>query len=109
MLINIDFKGVTYKKFYFEYPANIEKWMRFNMNNPSHGLFVDIVSFSEFFGNESYINCNKTMNELYMSDKVICGNKEDSIVGTYSQNILPAPYGNFGNGSFGVYICHSLS
>ena len=87
MLINIDFKGVTYKKFYFEYPANIEKWMRFNMNNPSHGLFVDIVSFSEFFGNESYINCNKTMNELYMSDKVICGNKEDSIVGRPGNSI----------------------
>ena len=48
---NIDFKGVTCKQFYFESPANIEKWIISNINNPSHGLFVDIVSFGDFFGN----------------------------------------------------------
>ena len=59
-----------YKQFYFEEPDDVEKWIRANKNHPSHGLFLDIVSFREFFVNEGYIERNKTLNELYMSNKI---------------------------------------
>ena len=39
-----------YKQFYFEDPADVEKWMRTNINYPLHELFADII-FLEFFGN----------------------------------------------------------
>ena len=74
------------------------------MNHPSHGLFVDIVSFSEFFGNERYIERNKKLNELYMSDKIGYVTKTDSIVGTSFQKILPAPYGKVSTGSYDVDV-----
>ena len=90
---NIDFKGVTLKYIYFEDPTNVEMWTRANMNHLSHGLFFDIISCSEFFGNESYVERNKTLNELYMSNKIGYGTKVDSIVVTSLQNILPVPYG----------------
>ena len=101
---NLGFKGVTYKHFYFEDPANVEKWMRSDMNHPSHGLFVDIVSFSEFFGNESYIDRNKTLNELYMYNKIGYGTKADSIMGTSFQKILPVSYGKVSTGYYDVDI-----
>ena len=78
--------------------------MRYNTNHPLHGLCVDIVSFSKFFGNESYIERNKTLNEVYMSNKIGYGNKSDSIGGTSFKNILPEPYGKFGTGSSDVDV-----
>ena len=64
--------------------------MRSNINNPLCGLFAHIFSFSEFFGNESYIEHNKTLNELYLFNKIEYGTKEDSILGTYFQKSFPA-------------------
>ena len=61
---NLGFKGITYKRFYFKDPTDVEKCIRVNMNNTLCGLFSDIFSFSEFFGNEGYIERNKTLNEL---------------------------------------------
>ena len=37
---------------------------------PSHVLFVDIVYYRKFFGKESYIDHNKTCNQLYISGKL---------------------------------------
>ena len=103
-LENLGFKGVTYKHFYFEDPINVENSMIANMNHPSHGFFVDIVSFIECFGNGSYIERNKTLNELYMSNKIGYGTKADSIMGTSFNNILPTLYGKCSTGSSKVYV-----
>ena len=51
------------------------------MNHTSRGLIVNIFPFSEFFGNEGYIERNKTLNGLYMSNKVGYCTNVDSIVG----------------------------
>ena len=40
------------------------------MNHALHGFFVVVVSFREFFVNDSYIEYNKTLNKLYMSDQI---------------------------------------
>ena len=82
--------------------------MRDNMNHPLHGLFFDIVYFSKFFGNESYIDPNKTLNELYISNKIGYGTKADSIVGTPIQNVLPTPYGMVSTGSSDVYVTYQV-
>ena len=63
-------KALHIKRFISENPANVKKLMIANINHPLHGLFFGIVSFSEFFGNESYIERNKTLSELYMSNKI---------------------------------------
>ena len=101
---NIGFKGVTYKQFYFEYHIDVEKWTRANINHPPHGLIFDIFSFSNLFGNESYIERNKTVNELYIYEKIGYGTKSDSIMGTSIQNILPVPYIKVGTDSSDVYV-----
>jgi hypothetical protein len=44
--------GVAYKNFYFHNEDKLKDWLKSNMTHPSHGLFVDIVSFSEFFGGD---------------------------------------------------------
>ena len=72
------------------------------MNYPLHGFFVDILSFSKFFRNESYIERNKTLNNVYMSNKIGYVTKAYSIVGTSIQNILSVPYGKVSNGSSGA-------
>ena len=51
--------------------------MRANMNHPWHGLFVDIVFFRKLFRNESYSERNKTLNVLYMSNKIGYGTNAD--------------------------------
>ena len=93
-----------YKQFYFEDPYAFEKWMRANINHPQHGLFVDIVSFSEFFGNVRYIKRSKILNELYMSNKTGYVTMADSIVGKSFQKILPAPYGKVSTSSSDVDV-----
>ena len=69
------------------------------MNHPSHGLFADIVSFIKLFGNESYIERNKTMSELYIYYKIGYGTNADSLVGTPFKNVFPSPYGKVSTGS----------
>ena len=61
-LESIGFKVTIYKQFYFEDHTDVEGWLRDNINNPLHVLFVGIVYFSVLFGNESYIERNKTLN-----------------------------------------------
>ena len=78
--------------------------MKDKTNHPSHELFVDVVSFSNFFGNVSYIEHNKTLNELCMSNKSGYGTEEDSIVETSFKNILHVPYGNGSSGYYDLYV-----
>lgn len=90
---SLGFKGVTYKQFYFADPHAVKLWMKKHMTNPSHGLFVDLVSFSEFFGAEKYTERNTTLNELYMSSKIGHATIADSVVAASFQNVLPGAYG----------------
>jgi hypothetical protein len=85
--------GVTYKQYYFADENAVKTWMKDNMSTPSHGLFVDIVSFSEFFGGDIYVERNKTLNDLYISNKIGYATMADSIVAASFQNILPGSYG----------------
>ena len=85
--------GVTYKQYFFKDENAVKLWMKEHMSSPSHGLFVDIVSFSEFFGGDIYVERNKTLNDLYMSNKIGYATMADSIVAASFQNILPGSYG----------------
>ena len=78
--------------------------MRANINHPLHGICVDIFYFSLFSGNESYIDPNKKLNELYMSNEIGYGNNSDSIVGKSFQNILPEPCGKVSTGYLYVNV-----
>ena len=62
------------------------------MSHPCHGLFVDLVSFSEFFGVDNYVEQNTTLNEVYMSSKIGYATVPDSIVASSFQNVLPSVY-----------------
>ena len=66
--------------------------MRANMPHASHGLFVDLVSFSKFFGAERYVEKNTMLNEVYMSSKIGYATIADSIVASSFQNVLPGAY-----------------
>ena len=90
---DLSFKGVLYKQFYFANPKDVESWLRSNLSQPNHGLFVDIVSFSEFFGKEKYTEDTTTLNKLYMSNRIGYATTADSVVATSFQNILPGAYG----------------
>ena len=95
-------RGVSYKNYHFDNEKSLEGWMREKMSHPSHGLFVDIVSFSEFFGGQSYVERNSTLNDTYLSNKIGYASMADSIVATSFQNVLPAAYGrgpDHGSGS----------
>ena len=85
--------GVRYKNFYFQDPEDLERWMKLNMTHPSHGLFVDLVSYCEFFGGERYVDQNSTLNDIYLSSKIGYATIADSIVASSFQNVLPAAYG----------------
>ena len=85
--------GVSYRQFYFKDPEYLESWLKKHMTHPSHGLFVDLVSFSEFFGGERYIERNTTLNQVYMSSKIGYSTITDSIVANSFQNVLPGAYG----------------
>ena len=49
---NLGQTGFKYRQYFFRNPAHTKQWMKTNMTHPCHGLFVDLVSFSEFFGTE---------------------------------------------------------
>ena len=52
--------GVLYKQYFFQDKNAVKSWMKDHMSAPSHGLFIDIVSFSEFLEalfTLSEINC----------------------------------------------------
>ena len=85
--------GVSYKQYFFSDEESVKRWMKEHMSTPSHGLFVDLVSFSEFFGGDIYVERNKTLNDLYMSNKIGYATMADSIVAASFQNILPGSYG----------------
>ena len=44
--------GVNYKQYYFADEDSVKQWMKENLSTPTHGLFVDIVSFTQFFGTD---------------------------------------------------------
>ena len=96
---SLGFNGVTYNDLFFPNPEAVEVWLRAHLTHPSHGLFVDIVSFSEFFGNDKYIERNSTLNEIYLSTKIGYGTLADSTVAASFQNILPGAYGRSGTSS----------
>ena len=85
--------GVSYKQYYFRDEEAVKSWMKDNMSLPSHGLYVDIVSFSEFFGGDRYVERNTTLNDLYMTNKIGYATMSDSIVAASFQNVLPGAYG----------------
>ena len=86
--------GVAFKDHYFSDEDSVKTWMQNHMTQPSHGLFVDIVSFSEFFGGDRYVERNTTLNDLYMSNKIGYATMADSIVAASFQNVLPGAYGH---------------
>ena len=85
--------GVTYKQYFFKDEDAVKRWMQSHMTHPTHGLFVDIVSLSEFFGGDIYVERNTTLNDLYMSNKIGYATMADSIVAASFQNVLPGAYG----------------
>jgi hypothetical protein len=95
-------KGVSYKNFFFQNEKKLEDWMRKHMTHPSHGLFVDLVSFSEFFGGQRYVERNMTLNDLYLTNKIGYGCMADSIVAASFQNVLPGAYGRRPDSSHGA-------
>ena len=48
----------------------VKIWMKENLSNPCHGLFVNLVVFMQFSGSNSYMERNVTLNELYMFNKI---------------------------------------
>jgi hypothetical protein len=89
---SLGFTGVTYKQYYFANPFEVKTWMKDNMTHPSHGLFVDLVSFSEFFGRDSYTERGQTLNELYMTNKIGYQTMADAVVASSFSNVLPGAY-----------------
>jgi hypothetical protein len=85
--------GVRFRNFYFQDPKDLQKWLKHHLSVPCHGLFVDLVSFSEFFGGDRYIERNTTLNDLYLTNKIGYATMADSIVATSFQNVLPGAYG----------------
>ena len=85
--------GVSFKQYYFADENAVKVWMKANLSNPCHGLFVDLVSFTQFFGSDSYVERNVTLNELYMSNKIGYQTMADAYVATSFENVLPAAYG----------------
>ena len=90
---NLGQSGVKYRQHFFNNPQELEAWMRAKMTHASHGLFVDLVSFSKFFGADRYIERNTMLNEIYMSSKIGYSTIADSIVASSFQNALPGAYG----------------
>jgi hypothetical protein len=91
--------GVSFKQYYFADETEVKKWMKANLSSPSHGLFVDLVSFTQFFGDDSYVERNVTLNDLYMSNKIGYQSMADAYVATSFENVLPAAYGRNANAS----------
>ena len=53
-------KVVTFKNYYLPDPDAVEKFLQKNCTHPTHGLFVDVVSFFDFHGGNSYTENNIT-------------------------------------------------
>ena len=85
--------GVSFKQHYFADELAVKTWMKANLSTPSHGLFVDLVSFTQFYGSDSYVEHNVTLNELYMSNKIGYQTMADAYVATSFENVLPGAYG----------------
>ena len=85
--------GVSFKQYYFANENAVKVWMKENLSSPCHGLFVDLVSFTQFFGSDSYVERNVTLNELYMSNKIGYQAMADAYVATSFENVLSAAYG----------------
>ena len=94
---SLGFQGVPYNGLFFPDPESVEMWLRANLTHPLHGLFVDIVSFGKFFGNYRYIECNSTLNEIYLSSKIGYATTTDATVAASFQNNLPWAYGRAGS------------
>jgi hypothetical protein len=91
--------GVSFKQFYFADEDEVKVWMKANLSTPSHGLFVDLVSFTQFFGDDAYVERNVSLNDLYMSNKIGYQTMADAYVATSFENVLPAAYGRNANAS----------
>jgi hypothetical protein len=85
--------GVSFKQYYFANEDDVKSWMKKNLSTPSHGLFVDLVSFTQFFGDDSYVERNVSLNDLYISNKIGYQTMADAYVATSFENVLPAAYG----------------
>lgn len=85
--------GVTYRHYHFRDINHLKECMKKEMSQPCHGLFVDGVSFMEFLGGDRYVECNTTLNDLYLTSKVGFAAQSDAIVAASFQNILPAALG----------------
>ena len=94
--------GVTYRDFFFRDIDSLRAWMKHEMDQPCHGLFVDIVSFMEFLGGERYVECNTTLNDLYLTNKVGFATQSDAIVSGSFQNVLPGAFGRRPDSEKGV-------
>ena len=93
VISNFGMSGVTYKNFYFKDVDDLRKWFKDHSSSPCHGLFLDLNSFLEHFAKLFYVDLNKTMSDLYMSNKIGYTTQSDAIVAGSFQNVLPAPYG----------------
>jgi hypothetical protein len=85
--------GVSFKQYYFANEDDVKVWMKKHMSTPSHGLFVDLVSFTQFFGDDNYVERNVSLNDLYISNKIGYQTMADAYVATSFENVLPAAYG----------------
>ena len=85
--------GVSFKQYYFANENEVKVWMKKNLSTPSHGLFVDLVSFTQFFGDDAYVERNVSLNDLYISNKIGYQTMADAYVATSFENVLPAAYG----------------
>jgi hypothetical protein len=85
--------GVCFKQFYFADEDEVKVWLKKHLSTPSHGLFVDLVSFTQFFGDDSYVERNVSLNDLYISNKIGYQTMADAYVATSFENVLPAAYG----------------
>ena len=85
--------GVSFKQYYFSNEDEVKVWMKQHMSTPSHGLFVDLVSFTQFFGDDAYVERNVSLNDLYISNKIGYQTMADAYVATSFENVLPAAYG----------------
>ena len=93
--------GVSFEHYQFADEAAIKVWMKANMSTPVHGLFVDLVSFTQFFGSDHSVERKDTLGKLYMSNKIEYQTMADSVVATSFDNVLPAAYGRLWNSSSG--------
>jgi len=89
--------GASYGKFHFADPEAAAKFLKGVSSIPTHGPFVDIVSFLEMFGAELYVDRHDTMSDLHLSSKVGHSTLTDAIVSSSFQNVLPLVFARVSN------------